>query len=349
MNISKNVIRILLILAISAGLVACNADQTGERVDSQGNQTAQPTGKKNYFPPASETTIDGEIHISADETFQPIIRNLVDTYESTYPKARINVHYMSGEEAIQAMLENDSIRMVIATRELTREESAVLKAQGTSGKQQKLATDAVALVVNKTNKDSVFTLDQIKGILTGEITSWKQINKDSPLGDIQLFFDKPGSSTYQYLRDTLLEGQSPIGFFPDTTQGTPAGLAGVRSEVINRSNAIGVIGLAWISDSDSQRAVGFKRDLIVCKIENPYAPNICLDYGVAYQPYQGLMKLKCYPLNRSVFAISRETRKGLMGGGFINFAIRPETGQRQILKAGLVPAFGVPRIIQFPN
>jgi phosphate transport system substrate-binding protein len=349
MNNLTYIFKTLLILAIFVGFVACSVDHSKNNEDSGETQTIQPDGKKKYFPPTSETSVKGEIHISADETFQPIIRNLVDTYQSAYPQALIHVHYMSGEEAIQSMLENDSIRMVIATRELTKGESATLKAQGTSAKIQKLATDAVALVVNQTNKDSVLTFDQIKGILTGEITSWKQINKNSPLGDIQLFFDKPGSSTYQYLRDTLLDGRSPIGFFPDTTKNIPAGLAGVRAEVINRPNAIGVIGLAWISDSDSQRAVGFKQELIVCKIENPYAPNICRDYGTAYQPYQGLMKLKCYPLNRSVFSISRETRPGLLGGGFINFMIRPETGQRQILKSGLVPAFGVPRIIQFPN
>lgn len=350
MNIQKYLFKTLLILAIIVGSVACSSNQKREIEDNSDSQTTQTDGKKRkYFPPTSETSVKGEIHIAADETFQPIIRNLVDTYQNTYQNAIINVHYMSGEEAIQSMLENDSIRLVISTRQLSKEEAAALKAQGTSGKPQKLATDAVALVVNSTNKDSVFTMAQLKGILTGEITSWDQINKDSKLGKIQLFFDKPGSSTYQFLRDTLLEGQAPVGFFPDTAKGTPAGLAGVRAEVINRPNAIGVIGLAWISDSDSQRAVGFKKDLIVCKLENPKAPNICQDYGVAYQPYQGLMKLRCYPLNRSVYAISRETRRGLLGGGFINFMIRPETGQRLILKAGLVPAFGVPRIVQFPN
>ncbi len=352
MNIQKNLRTAFFILAIFAGLVACS-DKTIEESDAGGDaQSAQTAGDKKYLAPRSETSISGEIHIAADETFQPIIRSMIDTYQNKYPQAIIHVHYMSGEEAIQAMVENDSIRMVIATRQLADDEEASLKAQGTSGKTQKLATDAIALVINKTNKDSVFTLDQLKGILAGEITSWKQINKNSPLGEIQLFFDKPGSSTYQYLRDSLLKGQSPVGFFPDTTNKSrkiPAGLAGVRAEVLSRPNAIGVIGLAWISDSDSQRAVGFKKDMVVCKIENPYASKNCRSYGVAFQPYQGLMKLKCYPLNRSVYAISRETRKGLVGGGFINFMIRPETGQRLILKAGLVPAFGVPRIVQFPN
>jgi phosphate transport system substrate-binding protein len=328
--------------ALSLIFGACSSPAGGtEQTEKDSTYT------ENYIPPTSETPIKGEIYIAADESFQPIVESLVDTYQNLYQEAVINVMYLPGEEAIQAMVDNDSIRLVVSARDLSPEEKSSLKSQGTSAKPSSLATDAVALVINKTNRDSILTLDQVKGILTGEIKSWKEINPSSPLDDISVVFDHAGSSTYQYFRDSMLRGQSIQPAKVYAAGSNPAVVEYISDE--KHRGAIGIIGLGWISDSDSQRAIGFRKNLIVCKLENPTAADICRNYGIYHQPYQGLIKLKCYPLTREVFVISRETRRGLLGGGLINFMIRPEKGQRIILKSGLVPAFGVPRIVQFPS
>lgn len=302
--------------------------------DATSTSETTPTTKR-------ETAISGDIHIAVDETFQPIIQSLLDTYKVTYPDANIQPHYLPGEEAIHEMLTSDSMRLVVATRELTKSEKQILINKNTSAKTFPLATDAIALIVSKSNKDTVLTQSQLQGILKGEITTWKQINPDSPLDSIRVVFDHPLSSTYQYLRDEFMGGVGPRG------SAMKNNLEVVDYVGKQNKNALGVIGLAWISDSDSQQAIGFKRDITVCKIDNPNRDRACGSYGTTYQPYQGLIKLGCYPLTRSVIAISRETRFGL-GTGFINYAVKPETGQRLILKSGLVPAYGVPRIVQFP-
>jgi len=58
-----------------------------------------------------------------------------------------------------------------------------------------MATDGLALIVNKQNADSLITVEQFKEILTGKITDWKQLNPASRLGALQLVFDNPNSST----------------------------------------------------------------------------------------------------------------------------------------------------------
>ena len=45
-----------------------------------------------------------------------------------------------------------------------------------------VAYDALALVLNKSNLDSLLTYDNVKDIMTGKITDWNQINPDSKLG-----------------------------------------------------------------------------------------------------------------------------------------------------------------------
>ena len=53
----------------------------------------------------------------------------------------------------------------------------------------KIATDGVALIVNRQNADSIFNVSTLKKIFSGEITRWNQLSTDSKLGDIQVVFD----------------------------------------------------------------------------------------------------------------------------------------------------------------
>ncbi|MEO7983707.1 MAG: hypothetical protein ABI688_06475, partial [Bacteroidota bacterium] len=67
----------------------------------------------------------GRIVVSADESFKPIIDEMVQVYESQHSSARIVVHYKPEAECLQDML-TDSVRMIIATRTYNEEERALL-------------------------------------------------------------------------------------------------------------------------------------------------------------------------------------------------------------------------------
>lgn len=61
------------------------------------------------------------ISIAADESFEPIIQEEIDVFESLYPLAGIVPRYTTEVEAINLLLK-DSVRLAIATRTLTEEE-----------------------------------------------------------------------------------------------------------------------------------------------------------------------------------------------------------------------------------
>lgn len=67
----------------------------------------------------------GSIHVSADESFKPIIDEQVMVYQSQHNKAKILVDYKPEAECLQDLL-NDSVRMVIVTRSFTQEESEAI-------------------------------------------------------------------------------------------------------------------------------------------------------------------------------------------------------------------------------
>jgi phosphate transport system substrate-binding protein len=70
-------------------------------------------------------------------------------------------------------------------------------------------------------------------------------------------------------------------------------------------------------------------------------PDAVLGY---HQPYQGYLADKSYPFRRDVYIINRELGTRL-ATGFSSF-VAGDKGQRIVLKAGLVPAYGVIRLVE---
>lgn len=281
----------------------------------------EPTGKENL-----DTTTSGEITVSCDESLKPIIEAEQMVFEELHPKAKINMVYMSEFDAIQYMLK-DSARLAIVTRELFDEELAVLKEQKISrARYHKIGYDAIAFILNTENKDTSFSLAQVKGLLNGEITNWKQINSASNLGNIQVVFDSPKSGAIRYLEDSVLNGQT-VGKNCFALSDNPA----VLDYVQKNKNAIGIIGVSWISDVDDTQTKFFLNNIKVAEVE----PVIMRVAGITNKPIQGNIALKQYPYWRNMKAVSREMRSGL-GTGFASF-MESEPGQKIILKGGLVP------------
>ena len=290
-----------------------------------------------------ESTTAGDISIVVDETLQPLLQAEIENFEFLYEGASIHPVYLPGEEAISAMLEQDSLRLVVATRELTYEETKYLETQNTKAKFSHIATDAIGLIIHKDNLDSVLTKEMLPKVFSGEISQWDQINPSSKLGKIQLVFDNAQSSTVQFIRDSVL-GDQPLREDVIAGKSNPEVLEYVGST----PNALGIIGVSWISDQDDQQAQRFRSSIRVMELEVDSTCSFVEAYGERfYQPYQGVVKERCYPLARGIYAILREPRIGL-GTGFVAH-LASDAGQRIILKAGMVPERAITRMVKFPE
>lgn len=275
----------------------------------------------------------GEINISVDESFAPVIDTQLSTFQNIYVDAKVNVRYMPEQRAIEDWL-NDSSRLVIISRKLNKEESDYFKKLEIEPHGTKIFYDAIAVIVNNQNRDTLMSFDKLKDILSGKITKWKQLDPASPLSDIQIIFDNPNSSTVRYIKEQLSDSLPKNTFAVKT-----------NPEVINyvskNKNAVGLIGVSWISDHDDSTTNKFLNTIKVVGLKSNI-PNV--DPNEYYQPYQAYIAQKYYPMIREVYVISREARAGL-GSGFAAF-IAGEKGQRIFLKAGLVPATMPIRLIE---
>ncbi len=270
------------------------------------------------------TPTAGNVTVSADETLSLLMATEVDTFQSLYQKAKVKISYKAEGEAFKDFI-SDSSDVIIVTRTLNDKEKKFFEAQNRFPKTTKIAIDAIALIVNKENADTLLTLEQLQDILSGKITKWNAIGKSAGTGDVRIVFDNNNSSTVRYLIDSINGGKPlPANCFAAKSNNE------VRNYVTENKNTIGVIGVSWISDKDDPKTVSFLNKVKVVALSGKENP------GTYYKPYQAYMQQGFYPLSRYIYMINREARNGL-GTGFVSF-VAGDKGQRIILKSGLVPA-----------
>ena len=282
----------------------------------------------------TDTYSSGVIAIAADESFEPIIQEEIDVFESLYPLAGIVPRYTTEVEAINLLLK-DSVRLAIATRTLTEEEMNSFHSRKFYPREIKLATDALALIVNRANPDSLLSVRDFSRILTGEAKSWKQVNPRSGLKDIQVVFDNKNSSTVRFAMDSVCGGKSLAAENVSALKTNQQ----VIDFVAKNPAAIGVIGVNWLGNRSDTTNLSFKEEIRVMAVS---AGDVATPEN-SYKPYQAYLYYGNYPLARPIYAILNDPRNGLPWG-FTSF-MTSDKGQRIILKSGLVPATQPVRIV----
>jgi len=272
--------------------------------------------------PLEETPTRGNISISVDESFQLLLDTEIFTFQSLYPDAKIKANYKP-EADVLADLMNDSVRTVVLTRDLTKNEKDLLFSQKFLARTTKVAHDAIALVVNRANPDTLLLMSQLEDIFRGKISTWGQINSKPSTSAICVVFDNNKSGNVRYFQEKYsLKGSFPANFFAVNSNNE------VLNYVQKTPGALGIISVNWISDNNDSVSNRFLRSIRVVAVGN--------DKSSCSKPYQGYIAEGSYPLCRDVYIISRETFAGL-GTGFASF-VAGDQGQRIILKSGLVPA-----------
>jgi phosphate transport system substrate-binding protein len=280
-----------------------------------------------------ETPTSGSIKISVDESFQPIIDTEVFTFTHLYNNAKIKPVYKPEFDVINDFM-NDSVKVIVTSKKLTDYQIQYLRDTLVVARTTTYAYDALALVTNKSNTDTLIKYNNIKDIFLGTITNWKDIDSKSKLGGIRVIFDNTKSGNIRYFKELFeIKDTLPKNFFAVKSN------AEVIDFVSRNPDAMGIVSVNWISDKHDSLSMSFVKKINVVAVSQQFAND-----GNYYRPYQGSIYDKSYPFVREIYLISRETFAGL-GSGFINWACA-EQGQRVVLKSGLVPATMPIRLVQ---
>jgi phosphate transport system substrate-binding protein len=283
-----------------------------------------------------ETLFSGFIEIVVDETLVPIIKEEIDVFEAMYPNSGIVVRPVSEYEAINLLL-RDSTRLAVMARPLSNEEIATLNNRKLFPQSVKMAEDGIAFVINKNNKDSVITVENLKRILNGDVQRWTELFPKSNLGKFSIAYDNRNSSTIRYIQDSVISSKEL------STASFAAGSSDAVVDYVKKTpNAIGVIGVNWISSEYDSITREFLSDIQVMRVkrDDSFTGYRVIDQhssdAIACQPYQYYLYTRQYPFIRSIYLNVNDPLGGLPTG-FTNF-ITSQRGQRIILKSGLLPA-----------
>ena len=250
-----------------------------------------------------------KLKIKGSDTVLPLTQKEAEEYMKKNAGASLMVTGGGSGVGIAALL-NGTTDIAQSSRSLKLDEKIKLQDAGKAYKETIIAYDALAVIVNPTNKVSQLTREQLEGIFTGKITNWKEVGGD----DVKMvvYSRETSSGTYEFFKEHVLKGKN----FASAALLMPATGAIVQS-VSQTKGAIGYVGLAYLEKEVKALKVSF-------------------DKGKTFvSPTVETAKNKTYPITRPLFYFYLASIEKTVSP-YINYVLSP-VGQDLVLKTGYVP------------
>ncbi len=197
-----------------------------------------------------------------------------------------------------------------SSRSMKMDEKLKMQEAGKAFKEVIIAYDALAVIVNPSNKVSQLTREQLEGIFTGKIANWKEVGGEDL--KIIVYSRETSSGTYEFFKTHVLNMKN----FAANALLMPATGAIVQS-VGQTKGAIGYVGLAYLE-------------------KNVKALNVSYDKGKSFvQPSVAAAMDKTYPITRPLYYYYL-TKIEKTVSPFVNYILSTE-GQKLVEEVGYVP------------
>lgn len=241
---------------------------------------------------------DATIEIVGSTSVQPVAEKLAEEYMKSHPNVKINVQ--GGGSSVGIKSAQDGIADIgTSSKNLKDDEKQDLT-------DYMIAKDGIVVAVNKENSASDLTLDQIKGIFSGNITNWNEVGGSD--GPINVITREDGSGTLDAFKEIVMGKETEIKADAIVQSSTEA----VKQSVAQDPNAIGFVSFASMSDDVKALNIG----------------------GV--EPTEATIADGSYEIQRPFFFITKGDAQGAVKE-FIDWVLGPE-GQEIVKSEKLIPA-----------
>lgn len=267
-------------LMLSGFAASIGAQASVTVTDTKGELLAELTGEDGYGDPAGSFLINSTVSSDA-------FRKLLD----------------------------QSIQVGMASRRIRPEEARALRDAGagnmiSTDNEHIIAIDALVVITNPANPIGEMTLDELRGIYSGEISNWSELGGADALITV---LDRPeGSGTRAVFQSRL---------FGDELPASPEGVKFVAGNVLTAAtvnedpNAIGFVGYA------------FQRGAQAVTLTN--------DCGIITKPDPFSARTEEYPLQRLLYLYNRTDDLKPETSELIEFSTSPNADE-VIAKAGFI-------------
>jgi len=112
--------------------------------------------------------VDGTISINGSTSAEPVMQALSDAYSELNPNATFEISATGSSAGVQAAIDGTA-DIGMASREVTSEEEEQLNNVAP------FAIDGVAVVVNNSNSVENISMENLRGVYSGDVTTWDQV------------------------------------------------------------------------------------------------------------------------------------------------------------------------------
>ena len=246
--------------------------------------------------------------IKGSDTVLPLSQKEAESYLKNNPSRSVTVTGGGSGVGISALLEGTT-DIAQASRRIKFDERQKMQQKGKTPKEVIVAYDALAVVVNPSNKVTNLTREQLEGIFTGKITNWKEVGGD----DLKIvpYSRETSSGTYEFFKESVLRNRN----YMNGIMSMPA-TGSIIQSISQTRGAIGYVGLAYLN-----------------KDVKPI--HISYDKGQTYTaPSVANAKKKSYPIVRPLY-FYYEAKSEAAVKPFIDYVLSP-AGQKIVSEIGFI-------------
>ena len=243
--------------------------------------------------------------IKGSDTVLPLAQRLAEQY------GKQGVTITGGGSGVGITSLNDNnCDIAMASRRIKFTEKSKLTKQGKKIEETVIGYDALAVIVNPSNKIDKLTVKQIEEIYTGVITNWKEVGGADI--EIVVYARETSSGTYEFFKQRLLNRKN----YMKAVLSMPATGAVIQS-VSQTAGAIGYVGLAYLNDNVKATKISFDEG------KSYVAPSFENAMNSTYQVVRPLYFYFEGGLNKHI-------------DNFIEYTLSPEA-QKIVLEVGYIP------------
>ena len=228
-----------LVLCVAFAIAGCSSAPAASQEPSQApsEATAAPSESAAATASASESASSGEalsgkVSMSGSTSMETIANALREAFMAKYPDVTVDVQLGGSSVGVQDAQSGKS-----DIGNVSRE----LKAEETGLKENKIAIDGIAVIVNPANKVTEITSEDLVKVYTGEITNWKDLGgEDQPI----VVIGREASSGTRGAFEELLKIEDQCKYAQELNE-----TGAVKTSVASTPAAIGYVSLEALDDT----------------------------------------------------------------------------------------------------
>jgi phosphate binding protein len=264
-------VSLFLMVALSLVLAACGApaeeapatDTATEAVATEAaTEEATAVATEDAMAMYAPDAVEGDVITAGSSTVFPLSERMAELFQDEGFAGSVTVDSIGTGAGFERFCTTGETDISNASRPIKDSEKEACAAIGREPIEFRVGTDALAVVVSTENDFlTSLTKEQLGKILTGEFTTWDQVDASYPAEAIQVYSPGADSGTFDYMVEAVVAPLTPNAEGKaDTKLGEEAllGLAGAQfSEddnvlvqgVEGSPYAIGYFGFAYFSEN----------------------------------------------------------------------------------------------------